>query len=520
MSFLNPGLWAALIPLVSLPLILHLINRGTPKKFIFPSIQLIKQTMAQRSKLYRWRHLILWLLRTAFLIALLLAFLRPALRSLGSDPGDKTGRKALIVFDHSATMEDKGDGPASRERAVHEAVKLIDSLGANDEVNVLLMDFSPTACFVTFSKDTGEAKRFVEHIKPGFGRADVNLASAAAARVIGQTEARLEVYYLSDFTRKKWANANFRMLPPSAKLFFVDVGPTRRDNRAILDARVSENEILAGDTIPLEVSIGNFASEPFNGRVAVTIDKKYSFDQEVAISPRSEAKVSVPVSVGGPGLHQCEIRLPNDALESDNHFALTISALEKEEVLVVNDNADERSSGAYYLKTALNPFPNGGGSLQPEIIPSSALSAPRLAGVQKVFLTQSAKLSPDAVDTLSKFVFRGGGLIYFLDGQADSENLAAIEKIFGPKSMPLRLSARHAATNVTSGAQQIVRGDFKSRYLKLFQGAPRQDLSLLEFYDYYQAAPTSAGGVLLEFGDGSPAMASAHYGLGVMSTLR
>ncbi len=89
----------------------------------------------------------------------------------------------------------------------------------------------------------------------------------------------------------------------------------------------------------------------------------------------------------------------------------------------------------------------------------------------------------------------------------------------GPNSMPLRLSRRNVATNVTAGAQQIVRGDFKSPYLKLFQGDARQDLALLEFYDYYQAGATSAGGVLLEYGDGSPAMAALHYGLGTMLLL-
>jgi hypothetical protein len=80
--------------------------------------------------------------------------------------------------------------------------------------------------------------------------------------------------------------------------------------------------------------------------------------------------------------------------------------------------------------------------------------------------------------------------------------------------MPLRLTQRRAATNVVSGAQQVVRGDFKSRYLKLFQGATRQDLALLEFYDYYQASATKAGGVLLAYADESPAMASLHHGLG------
>ena len=319
--------------------------------------------------------------------------------------------------------------------------------------------------------------------------------------IFSQAGARPEIYYISDFERKKWANANFTMLPPAVKLFFVDVGPTHRDNRAILDARPSQTEMLAGDTVPLEVTVGNFSQEPFNDRVTVTLDKQFSFDQEVSIAPWSEEKVTVPVSVGAPGVHQCEVRLPPDALEYDNHFFLTLAVQEKEEVLIVTDGADDRRSGAYYLKTALNPFENEAGSLLPRIISSSELSPSRLAGVQKMFFTQVNRLSPEACDAVAKFLFQGGGLIYFLDGAADAENLPALEKVLGPNTMPMRLSRRNVATNVTAGAQQIARGDFQSPYLKLFQGDARQDLALLEFYDYYQAGATSAGGVLLEYGD-------------------
>ena len=106
---------------------------------------------------------------------LLLAFLQPVLKRFGADPADRTGRQVLIVFDHSVSMEHKGDGPTSRERAVHEAGKLMDSLGPEDTVNILLMEPKPPTCFVSFSKDTAEAKRFLSRLKPGFGRADVNL---------------------------------------------------------------------------------------------------------------------------------------------------------------------------------------------------------------------------------------------------------------------------------------------------------------------------------------------------------
>jgi hypothetical protein len=249
------------------------------------------------------------------------------------------------------------------------------------------------------------------------------------------------------------------------------------------------------------------------------LDKRYSVDQKVSIAPWSEVKVQVPVPVGGPGVHLCEASLPPDALEYDNHYHLTIAAQEKEEVLIVTDGPDDRKSAAYFLKIALNPFENEAGSLLPRVISSGELTPGRLAGVHKMFFTGLNRMTPDACSAVGQFLFQGGGLIYFLDGPADPENLAALEKVIGPNLMPLRLSQRRVATNAVAGAQQIVRGDFKSPYLKLFAGTARQNLSLLEFYDYYQAGATSAGGVLLAYGDNSPAMASLHYGLGTMLLL-
>ena len=73
-------------------------------------------------------------------------------------------------------------------------------------------------------------------------------------------------------------------------MFFVDVGPAHRDNRAILDARPSQTEMLAGDTVPLEVTVGNFSQDPFKDRVTVTLDKQFSVDQEISIAPWSEEK--------------------------------------------------------------------------------------------------------------------------------------------------------------------------------------------------------------------------------------
>lgn len=122
MNFLNPGKFRmALAPLVAAPLLIHLLNRQFPQVFRFPTIEHIRATLARRSQLQRWRHLILLALRTAFLLALLFAFLKPVLPRFGSDAAGTGARHLVIVLDHSLSMEHRGGGLTARERAVNEA---------------------------------------------------------------------------------------------------------------------------------------------------------------------------------------------------------------------------------------------------------------------------------------------------------------------------------------------------------------------------------------------------------------
>src|SRR3954452_12547984 len=98
MSFLNSALLPGLALLVGLPLVIHLLNLQFPRLFEFSSVKHIRETIAQRSRIFRWRHLLLLLLRTIFLLLLLFAFLRPLLRRFGSTTDQRAGREVLIIL--------------------------------------------------------------------------------------------------------------------------------------------------------------------------------------------------------------------------------------------------------------------------------------------------------------------------------------------------------------------------------------------------------------------------------------
>jgi hypothetical protein len=269
---------------------------------------------------------------------------------------------------------------------------------------------APISSFFEFSKQLGEARRFVQDLKPGYTHANFTQANALAGRILGENAQGVEIYYLSDFQRKNWANVDFTPLPPNARFFFVDVGAEARGNSAILSAAFNQSQVLANDTVTLEVEVGNFRPEPLREPLRIVLDSRASFEKEVSVAPWSTAKVTVPIPAGGPGLHLCELNLPPDSLNADNRAFLTLPVVEKEGVLIVADAPDPDKDAVLYLRTALNPYEDLAGSLLPEQSNIDALTPDKLASARKIFFTRTGRMSDATAKLISNFVFHGGGV--------------------------------------------------------------------------------------------------------------
>ena len=508
--------------MIGLPLLIHLLHRACPKVFEFSSVQSLRESIVQSSRLFRLRHLLLVFLRTLFLSALLVAFLRPILPRFGLGalgPPVTSGRVVLLVLDHSLSMEYQATGLSARQRAKTEAAKIMATLGPDDVVNAMVVDATPSLCQVEFSHRHAEVAGFVQAVPQGLGSANFTEANRLIARLLTQVDARMEIYYLSDFQRRSWAKVDFRLLPPQARVFFVDAGSGSRGNRAVLGATINQSRVLAADTVTLDVDVGNFRDEPMSEPLKVLLDGRVRIEKEVRIAPWSVGKVTVLLPAGAPGLRLCEISLAPDALPQDDRFFLTIPVVEKEAVLIVSDGGDSQKDTLRTLRTALNPYEHLAGSLLPEEVDAAHLSAAKLAAVRKVFFTRCGPLSAETGKALAEFMFHGGGMVYFLDGDGDAKNLDLIEGAMAGDRMPLKLGVKRVAGNLANASQQIGRGDFSSRFLRLFRGGQRQNLSLLEFYDIDDASPTGAGKVLLHYADETPALASLNHGLGTLLLL-
>lgn len=521
MSFLNPSLLAPLAALLALPLVMHLLNRRAPQKFPFPDIGLIRLALSGRSRLASWRHLLLLLVRTVALALLLLAFLLPVLPRLGSEHRQGkagTSRRVLLIADHSLSMEFKGGSqPSAASRLVLEAGKILANLTPADRSNAISSETRPLLVLPEFTTSHDRVRAALAAFPPSAGRADHAKALALASATLGESAEGAEVYILSDFQRGDWADVSFEAISKGTRLFFVDCsgGERERPNTAILRAVPAAPVISAGEKAVLEVQAANYSPNPVTLPLEAVLDGGLSTPGQVALAPWSTGKVTLELTPPGPGIHGMEVRSPDDALSQDNRRWARLEVRDREEVLVLSDRTGE-DGGLKYILAALDPFDGKGGAFSVRQASAAEVTPPQLASASRVVLSGVRRMSEDLATRLAGFLAQGGGVLWFLDGDGanDTASLEALDRAAGGSFIPFQLAGRLTAENFGGVPQKLARGQFDSRFLRLFQGAGRQSLGLLEFYSLQRALPTAHGRVLLNYADGTPAMGSSENGHG------
>ena len=513
-SLLNPSLLFGLIPLVGIPLAVHLFNKKFPKKILFPDIRIIKTSLEQRSKLFRLRHIILMILRSAALLLLLFCFLQPILSKFAADTNNNSiGRNIIIVLDNSLSMSYRGGSISSSQRGLIEIEKIVDSLSSSDEINLIVADQRIRKCFEQPTTNHSELLAFAQSLTNSLSTADLNNAARAAAKQLRKNGEKGEIYFISDFQRSSWGKVDLSFIDPNMRLFYVDVAPDINNNRAIIGIELKNPVVLAGSAVPVAVKIANYSEKEMSDRLEIRVNDGESLFYDVEIAPWNIVNINVSIPLHQSGLHQVKAILSNDDLPEDNQFFFTLKAQDKEEVLIISDTDMDRSSANFILDAALNPYRNRTGSLLPKAVASTKVAPLHLTTTNKVFLTGIGQLNSNTARMLADFMKKGGSVIYFIDSINDEQNLKVLAREM-PVEMPFTTGRLLTADNIPGGCIKIRSGHFQSKFLRLFRGDARQRLGQLDFYEYHQARSTANGQVLLTYAEGTPAMATCSVGLG------
>lgn len=504
-----------MLPLAGIPLLIHWLSRRFPKKFLFSSIDEIRRTLAGRSRVFRWRHLLMLLLRTLALGALLMAFLKPVIAP--SAAATKSKRNVILLVDQSLSTDCAENGTTAHARIREEVKRLLDSLDADDRFNLIRVDQAPVAAFPNFSSHTEAALQFLDDSPPPMTRADFHVANQMVAELARGTKGTLDLYYFSDFQRHDWADVGFDALPKGAHLYFVTAtDDAKRGNRAIVSMDLGEGAVIAGGEAEVKVRVANHSEQPWSAKLEAGFGPGFMRESQIALAPWSVGDFTLIVPVPEGGLLKLTANLPPDNLPADDRRNLVVKVREREEVIILTGDEDGGGATApsLFLTTAVDPFA-GKGVYRPKHLGPSALNPAALAASSRLIASRLPLLNDTQAGTLVTFLRGGGGMILFLDGPADAANVGRLGNLTG-EPLPIRITGKLGPDHLAGGAMRVASGDFHSRFLRLFDGVRRQNLAQLEFYDLYHAAATGTGKILLTYADGTPALTESSIGLGTL----
>ena len=102
-NFINPTLlW--FLPLIAVPVILHLITLHRLRTVELSTFRFLMDSYVQQRRRLKLIEYLLLLLRTAFVLLIILVMARPQLQRFGWLFGAGTGRAVAIIVDASPTM--------------------------------------------------------------------------------------------------------------------------------------------------------------------------------------------------------------------------------------------------------------------------------------------------------------------------------------------------------------------------------------------------------------------------------
>jgi hypothetical protein len=542
MGFLNPLLLFGLAA-VSVPIIIHLLNRRKFQKVVWAAMRFIQASVERNQRRMRIEDMILLALRCLLLALLAIALARPSFQNSSMEMLGQTKVTGAIILDNSASMG-MSDGTSTRfEKARRAAEQALDTMPAGSATAVLLASDIANGVIAEPTFDLNLARKAIREA-PLTDRATDLLPSVQRALDLLKQRIglRKEIYLITDGQLVGWRQMTEiqKLLESSqrdVRSHVVLVSEHEERNIAVTDLRNASGLTPVNQPLRFEVRVSNFGREEVrNVRVALSVDDEAPSDEFTidTLAPGGSKSVALFAKLRTEGFHSITARVPEDRLPADDKRTLAVRAIKEVRVLLVDGEpgAEPRDAETFFLRHALVPVP---ASEQPNyFVKVSRLTAPefssaRLDDFDAVMLANVADFSEALAKSLEQYVQRGGGLVVFSGGRVNSafynEQLAGKHRLLPATFGPARGSAEQDAEYFT-----VQDRDLTHPIVSLWNDPGAGTLSSVRFYRAHDLVPIAYNvsktnntaeleqsgppQVVIKFTHGTPAIVEHTFGLG------
>jgi hypothetical protein len=456
MGLLAPWFLGGLAAL-GIPVFVHLLRKHVTTPRPVSSLMFFERGTQSSTRHRKLRYLLLFALRFALILLVVLAFANPFVRRASADAN---GRLLVIVLDNSFSMRAGNHFALAKQQALaalsakpHSAKAQVMALGGR--LDLLTQPIT----------DETQVRAALESIQPSDGRANFGDLGRDLRALSEKLHTPIDLHLFSDLQRTAMpANFADMVLPGNAGLFLHPTATGTTMPNWTVESIDAPSE-LADPKDPkhsrVRAVITSYGASEATKNVTLVVNGKTIASRKVDVPANGRASVEfAPLDVGY-GFNRCEIRIDGgDSLPADDSAAFSIRRSDPERVLFVHNAADSRSP--IYFGAALQAAAHASFVLQSVSVEQVQDLDP--AKFAFVVLSDVPALPSIFANTLQQYVARGGDVLIAL-GTSSAQS----------GKIPLwgsNVSERHNYAE-SSGAAAIGRVDFS--YPALAQAQPGRD---------------------------------------------
>jgi len=490
-NFLAPAFLAGLVA-VSVPVLIHLINRERKVVVEFPSLMFLQKIPYRSVRRQKIRHLLLLILRCLALAMLVAAFARPFFEKKQNAISTTGAREVVILLDHSSSM-----GYADRwTKAKDAAKKIVNGLGTGDHATLILFATDATVASepmatpdrinaaINGSKLSAEATRYAPALK-------------LATQIIGaSTLPRREVVLISDYQKVGWANHNEITFPRGTVITPVDLGGPVASDVAVSQVTTDRDSTGERDRVTVAARLINTGAASKTVTATLAIGGRDAQTKQANVPARGAVQVAfTPIAVP-TGATKGAVRITPDSLTQDDVLNFTIAPDEAVSVLIV-EPTKPRTNQSLFLSRAFGIGDRP--SFRVAQKPIDALTTRDLDGRALIVLDEVNPPGGDVGRRLRAMLEGGAGIIV-VPGMNRLEEFPAEWRAI----MPATLGAPIDRSGDAGGTLSSV--DYAHPIFEIFNAPRSGDFSTARFYRYRALSAQPNASVIARFDDGSPAL--------------
>ena len=414
------------LPLIALPILIHLINQNRHKTIPWAATMFLLQAKRMARGMARLRYILILAARILALAGLIFAISRPMSGGWLGLTTSGAPEMTVVILDRSVSMEeeDPTTGRSKRETALEKLANVLKDLGRN--TRIALFD---SATGERHDLASSDALTDLPEVAPTATHADIPALMQEAAEYILTNEAgRTDVWICSDLRQSDWNPSGGRWESvreqlrnrDGVRLYLLAYQDLAPDNLAVSVSGVHRRETMEGAELVMDLKLTRATPNSDAIRVPVTFvigGARSTIDLELTGNQLVRNGHTIPIdreSKRGWG----RVELPRDANSSDNVFNFVYSEPAVQKTVIVSDDPQV----AQLLRLASATPSDRSLIYEAQIIPSS--QAAIIEWDKTALVLWQTPLPTDVIaKQLESFVGQGGCAMFFPPESPDNSEL-------------------------------------------------------------------------------------------------